>query len=275
MSGEDSLPDTVVPRLLAGGADLRRVASYAAGGPGDGPAAPVFPGCVPELERLITERSARLLVVDPLPAFLPPGYGSLCDQSVRVALRPVAALAARTGCAVLLVRHLTKSRPGRAVYRGSGSVGLIGVTRTALLLARSPQEPDVRVLAVSKTNLGPAPPALAFRLGEGPGGAGPEWLGPVGDTADDLTAARPAGRRLTAAAGWLRDLLAGGPVPQTEVAELARAAGFSERTLDRAKAELPALSRQTRPNGRSVWVWYLPTLPPSPFYDSPLPPLDY
>jgi hypothetical protein len=75
-------------------------------------------------------------------AFFKPETAANSDQVMRVALAPLAALAARSGASVLLVRPLTKRGGRKALYRGGGSIGIIGAIRTALFLGRDPREPD-------------------------------------------------------------------------------------------------------------------------------------
>lgn len=87
------------------------------------------------------------MVVDPLVASLGERVRATSDQQVRRALTPLAALAERTGAAVRAVRHLTKSRTTRAKYRDACSIGIIGAVRSALLLARDPDDPNRRVIA--------------------------------------------------------------------------------------------------------------------------------
>ena len=48
---------------------------------------------------------------------------ALKDQNVRKALTPLAKVAERTGCTMLLLRHLKKNTRGEPVYLGGGSIG--------------------------------------------------------------------------------------------------------------------------------------------------------
>ncbi len=81
-------------------------------------------------EALVKTR-ARLVVLDPLLAFLDGSVSSANDQSVRRVLGPLAGLAAEHDCAVLLIRHLTKWAGKQAIYRGGGAIGLLGACRSA------------------------------------------------------------------------------------------------------------------------------------------------
>ena len=196
-------------------------------------------------------------------AFFKPDVAANSDQVMRVALAPLAALAARSGASVLLVRPLTKHGGRKALYRGGGSIGIIGAIRTALFLGRCPRQPDRRILAMTKSNIGPTAPALACRLAEEAGRPRLQWLGECDATADELCRppSRGAAPDRATADEWLLAALAGGPRPAKELQEEARAAGYCVRTLERAKRRLGVIARRVRKDGRALWQWSDPTLP--------------
>jgi AAA domain-containing protein len=126
LTAEDHLGATVRPRLDAAGGDARRVHVLTGIARAADPDAPiVLPTDVAELETVIRDNKARLVVIDPLMAFLGADIDSYRDQDVRRALAPLAKVAAATGAAIIIVRHLRKSA-GAALYRGGGSIGIIG-----------------------------------------------------------------------------------------------------------------------------------------------------
>ena len=289
LSAEDEPGDTIRPRAEAAGTDLDRLVLP---DPGDRPAR--FPADLPALEELIVERGIEFLAIDPLMAFLPPGVAANLDQCVRQALTPLATLAASTGSAIELVRHLTKQPSDRAILRGQGSMGIIGAVRTALFVgpyvatkvAGSLREPGPDcVLAVSKTNLGRTPPALGYRVIESPAGLPRvEWTGPVDRTADGLCAGKPpAGLKMRdRAVDWLKRELAAGPRKAADLYAAAATAGIPERTLERAKQGLRAKSHRAwdEDHERGEWYWYDPDAEwpaeapfEKPFQLPPLPPL--
>ena len=109
------------------------------------------------------------------------------DQKVRQALMPLRAIAERTNMAVVLVRHLNKSGGRHSMYRGSGSIGIIGTTRSGLLVGKHPDDPNMRVLCHTKSNLGPLGPSLLFEpVTDDSGVVRIEWRGECDYTADDL-----------------------------------------------------------------------------------------
>ena len=256
LSGEDNREDTIVPRLLAAGADLQRVHFWdeALLGP------PVFPEACPRLQEVLEETQARLVVVDPFFAFLGQEIGSLNDFMIRRALQPLARVAELTETAIVLIRHLSKVGVSKqAIYRGLGSIAIMGMTRTAFLVGADPDDSERRVFACTKNNLAASTPSLGFRIVPADAGmARIEWLGPVERTADDLVeAGRKRGQAVPRAVALLREQLAQGPCDRETLLVHAEAIGLSFRTLERAKSQLGVVSQQRREGGRTVWYWRL------------------
>lgn len=266
LSAEDDRARTIRPRLEAAGADLDRAAVVdlcEADGTTRDPA--ITPSDLAAVEAAIRKVEAALLVVDPLVAYLPDAINANRDHDVRRALTLLKDLGEHTGCTVIAIRHLRKSPSDNAMYRGGGSIGIIGAARAAYLMAPDPDEPggNRRILAPTKQNVGPLPNSVAFRVVVDGLGSLPRlaWEGPSHHTAASLSAltakdAKDSERER--AADLLAELLADGPMPATEVQRHAAEAGISERTLDRAKAVLRIRSRPTgRPGQPGVWVWDL------------------
>jgi len=228
---------------------------------------PQFPDDIPALERAILETGAGLVVVDPMMAFFPSRVSTVSDQSVRRALTPLAELAAATGACILFVRHLRKSGGPNAIYRGSGSIGIIGAVRTSLMVGRHPDDPELRVLSTGKTNIGPPGPSLGFRLAriEATGQTKVEWMGPLDISADDLFGSgvplRAGSRSRERAVEWLRAFLANGKQRATEVQEAASRTGIPLRTLERAKLALRVKSEAVNKDGKVEWWWRDPAAP--------------
>jgi hypothetical protein len=188
ISSEDADDDTILPRLKALGADLGRVFGLHRD-EADGRIPSSLPSRTSVLAEVLAETRARLVVIDPLTAFLDPGVNPSSDPSVRRALEPLKGLAEKYGCDALLHRHLNKSGGRRALSRGLYSVALAAVCRSAWLVAPDPRNPGRAVLAQVKNNLAPPQPSLAYRVVAA--GAAPtvSWLGRTDDTADSLLAA--------------------------------------------------------------------------------------
>jgi putative DNA primase/helicase len=138
MSAEDGLADTIKPRLLAAGADPRQVFAITAiryrdvvtGDMVERP--PAIPDDLDQLEASVVNHHAVLVVIDVLTAYLSSETNSYRDQDVRRALAPVAAMAERQRCCVVVLRHLRKASTGSALYAGGGSIAIVGAARVGL-----------------------------------------------------------------------------------------------------------------------------------------------
>src|SRR5207244_7929601 len=122
--------------------------------------------------------NARLVILDPLMAVLGGSIDSCRDQQIREVFTPLAHLAERTGCAILIIRHLTKGTSPNALYRGAGSIGILAAARTSLLVAPDPSDETRRILATTKNNLSQPAPNLSYQIEANPAGI-PflHWLG--------------------------------------------------------------------------------------------------
>jgi hypothetical protein len=246
---EDGVGDTVKPRLEAAGANLDRIFCFTS------------PVCLRddlvELQRLIEKFNIAMVIIDPLMAVL--GADASNDQKCRSVLTPLGDIATKTGAAVLMVRHLTKAGSRSALHRGGGSMAIIGAARLALLFSRDPSNPEMRVLAVTKSNLGPIAPSVRFVLGSAEGPPTLTYAGTVKHDADALLANPGDPERRTAideADEFLRDLLANGPMPANEIIKAGTQAGISNATLRRAKARLRVTP--VKMSFDSGWSWVLP-----------------
>jgi hypothetical protein len=263
LSAEDDPARVIRPRLDAAGADVTRIAMVQFQDP-DGAVRELIiqPKDLECLGSAILEYDARLVIVDPFVAYLPSEVNANRDQHVRKSLAHLRGLAEKTGAAIVFVRHLRKASADVAMYRGGGSIGIIGASRAGLLVALDPENEDRRILAVTKQNLGPKAQSLAFRIVADPGGRQPrvEWQGESSHSAEALLTipADEHGAR-GEAAEFLRDVLRDGPLPAREIQREASQAGISHRTLWRAKKELGVRARKLGgPMERGQrWEWYL------------------
>ena len=264
MGAEDGLADTVRPRLEAAGADLERIVALTAIVDDDGERMPALPLDLGAIETAIADVEAVLVIIDPLMAFLDGTVNSRRDQDVRRALAPLARLAERTGCAIILLRHLNKSSGSHAMYRGGGSIGIVGAARVALLVAADPDDGERRIMATVKNNLAPHPPSLAFRLvgDDATGAARIEWLGETEHGASALLAIRTddteAGGALAEAIEVLRTILADGPMAAKAAEREAYDAGVTRATLLRARKAAGVRSERVGGLGKAgAWQWSL------------------
>lgn len=267
---EDPVAQVVKPRLAAAGADEDLVLRA--------DIMPELPRDVPKIARLVRRHKIRLVVIDPLAAYLSAKISSSSDQEVRQALDPLAELAEAEGIAILVVAHLNKKPGSPGLYRIGGSIGIVAKARSALLVGVDPSDPGLRVLCQMKTNLAPECRSLTFALVSTPNGQPRiEWRGDSRFTADSLFAAEEQrGKRDPAAVKKavevLRTILGNGPVPATDVEDQAEAAGVAPRTLKRAKTRLGVVSERAG-GSKGRWIWRLPDddEPPAPERGDPGP----
>jgi RecA-family ATPase len=276
ISAEDAIADTIGPRLVAAGAVMERVRFFTLHRDDDGNVVPLtIPDDLRRLKATVALHGVDLVVIDPLVAFLSERTDSHNDASVRRAMGPLTLFAEEAGVAVIGIRHLNKGVGLAAVDRGGGSVGIGGAARSVLIFAAHPDHesfPDLRVMASAKGNLAARPTTLGYRVHEEPvalddghvvGMPVLAWQRePVALTADQLVGfsadARKDAPERDAAAEWLREALADGPLPASELQEQAHAVGHSWRTVERAKPTVARSVRERNADGSTGrWVWLL------------------
>jgi hypothetical protein len=166
---------------------------------------------------------------------------------------------------VLVVRHLNKAAANNPLYRGGGSIGIVGAARMAFVVGKDPQDENRRVMASTKNNLATAPPSLMFGLEEAESGSVKlEWLGRSEVSAKDLLATpqdREHSDARSEAVEFLEDILAEGPISSSQVKKEAEEAGISERTLARGKKSVGVIAfreGESGGRGKGQWLWKLP-----------------
>ena len=174
-TAEDGLGDTIKPRLEDAGADCSRVFVV-----NEDKAALTFTDT--RIEDAITATGARLLILDPLQAYLGAQVDMHRANEVRPAFHALAGIAQRTGCAIVLVGHMNKTKGQGGLYRGLGSIDIAGAARSILLVRREKDEPSVLHLAHIKSNLAPLGQTLSFEVA----GGQVSFLGASDITAEEL-----------------------------------------------------------------------------------------
>ena len=230
-TAEDGLGDTVKPRLIEAAADLDRVLVI-------DEAKRELTLSDERIEKAITQNGARLIILDPIQAYMGEKTDMNRANEVRPMFRRLADVAERTGCAVILIGHLNKAAGGQSAYRGLGSIDFRAAARSVLLIGRVKREPNVRVIVHDKSSLAPEGKPVAFCLDPE---TGFEWIGEYDITADELLSG-VGGNNATKteqAEKLILDLLADGKEFASEDIEKAAAdAGISARTVRAAKKNL-------------------------------------
>jgi hypothetical protein len=169
MSAEDGIEDTIVPRLMAAGANLDRVHIVASATKPDGTGRKTFSlkTDVDLLEAKANEiRDVRLIIVDPISAYMGGSDGN-GNVETREVLEPLAEMANRLHIAVVAVTHLNKGGGGgnqTALNRFSGSIAFVAAARAAFAVLEDPENDERRFLLQAKNNLGPKCRGLVFRM---------------------------------------------------------------------------------------------------------------
>jgi hypothetical protein len=208
------------------------------------------------LRREIRKHPVGLVVIDPLPAYIPSDSNMYAPNEIRALLAQLSELAAESSAAFLIIRHLRKSKGDKAIYNGIGSIDVIGAARSAILVARHPDDADIGVLAHLKHNLSVKGDSWGYRLVTDESTAIPrfEWTGKVSLTADQLSNPDSGPSALDAAIDFLKQELSDGPKNAADVQKKAEKRVIASRTIDRAKKELNV---KVDKKGNS-WVWSLP-----------------
>jgi hypothetical protein len=265
-SFEDSWARTIVPRLMAAGADLTLVHRVDIITIAEGETTIRLPSDVAALGDEIEKIGVALVSVDPLLSAVDTGLDSYKARDVRASLEPLSKLADRTGCVIVGNAHYTKggTDPLLAIL-GSGAFG--HVVRAVLAFAKDTDSGEC-VISIAKNNLGRDDlPSLAYRIEshtittpEGPADVGRlVMLGESSRSVHDIMRDHGDGGDRTErdeAADWLRDYLVskGGEAPRVDVLKAAKGAGFTEITLKRARDKVPVYADRRGFPSTSVWT---------------------
>ena len=244
-TAEDGLGDTVKPRLIEAKADLDRVLVI-------DEAKRELTLSDERIEKAITQNGARLIILDPIQAYMGEKTDMNRANEVRPIFRRLAEVAERTGCAVILIGHLNKAAGGQSAYRGLGSIDFRAAARSVLLIGRVKREPNVRVIVHDKSSLAPEGKPVAFYLDPETGFS---WIGEYDITADELLSGAGGNNatKTEQAERLILDLLADGKeLASEDIVKAAAEAGISERTVQNAKRNMGGILGARRVGGQ----WY-------------------
>jgi len=267
-SGEDDPANTLVPRLIASGANLERV-KFVTGTKGSGGNSPFDPAKDMTGLRDVAQSwgNVRLLIVDPVVSAV--AGDSHKNADTRRSLQPLVDLGAALKCAVIGITHFSKGTAGRdPTERITGSIAFAALARVVMIAAKKEQveagKPS-RMLARSKSNIGPDEGGFAYdlrqiELPQHPGvfTSHVVWGTAIEGTARDILASADAsddtdGGVLGEAREFLKDLLANGSVSVKAVKLAAIEAGISFATVKRAKKAIGVVAEKIAMN--SGWNW--------------------
>jgi hypothetical protein len=197
----------------------------------------------------------RLLIIDPITAYIEGKLDINKDNEVRDRLQPIAEIARRRKLAVCVIAHHRKASDSYADSLVMGSTAFVGLARIVWHVCRDPDDRSRILMLPGKCNIIEQPTGLAARIIGDP--ARMHWEHePVRMHADDLMERRgrkPAVRSF--AEEWLAERLSRGPVPVSDITrEWHTQHRGSESTLQRARQNLRV--ETLRVEGQ--WCWQLP-----------------
>jgi len=196
----------------------------------------------------VRETGAKLIVLDPLQAYLGDNVDMHRANEVRPVFKRLCAMADRTGCAIILIGHMNKAQGLKSSYRGLGSIDFRAAARSVLLVGRLKSDPAVRVVAHDKSSLAPEGKSIAFSLDAENGF---QWIGYCDVSVDDVLSGVGSVQTKTAQMeDELRRMLAK-PVPADDVLRRAAELGISERTVNIAKKNVGVDSYKVG----NRWYW--------------------
>ena len=247
-TAEDGLGDTVKPRLIEAGADLDRVLVI-----DDSEVQLTLSD--ERIEKAIIENNARLVIIDPIQAYLGADVDMNRANEVRPIFMRLGQVAQRTGCAILLIGHLNKAAGMQSLQRGLGSIDIAAAVRSVMFIGKLKHDPTMRILTHEKSSLAPPGVSLAFSLGDE---GGFRWVGEYDITADEMLSGIEPQRetKTQQAKDLICALLAGGKqVLSEDIDKAALERGIPGRTVRDAKRELGDALKSKIVEGRKKVFW--------------------
>ena len=239
---EDSIEDTIKPRLIEAGADCSKVAFIVDGDQ-------TLSVDDDRIERCIQETGARLFVLDPLQAYIKQDGDLQSATRMRSLMRRLSSVAERNQCAIVLIGHLNKASGGKSLYRGLGSIDIAAIARSVLMITRDMEHPEIRYMCPIKTSLAPESYGISFILDPD---TGFHWIGKClfrGE--ENSTGITTNTSKKDRAKELLHLMLSAEDVKSTDAYSRLVWLGISERTIRTAQKEL-GIEAYRKSN-----VWYL------------------
>ncbi|RYU59334.1 hypothetical protein EWI61_08990 [Methylolobus aquaticus] len=270
-SGEDDIKDTLVPRLIASGADSKKV-HFLSGVIEKGESRPFDPAtdCALLESKLSEITDVALLIVDPIVSAV--AGDSHKNSEVRRGLQPLVDLGQRTGIAIFGISHLAKGTAGKSPNeRVIGSQAFVACSRLVFHVVRMPKEEGGgRAIMRGKNNMGKDDGGIRYDIEEkalpkhpGITATAVVWGAAIEGTAQEILAqaeAEDSGSRSAKeeAEEFLKSVLKDEPIPSRELRKLAEREGYAWSTIKRAKEALGVLVNKEGFGKKSGWVWRLP-----------------
>lgn len=211
------------------------------------------------LEQAIIETGARLIILDPIQAYIGATVDMHRANEIRPVLKHLGIIAEKHNCAIILIGHMNKASGSKSTYRGLGSIDIQATARSVLLVARLRNKPNIRIMAHDKSSLAPAGDAIGFEMTEDNGMV---CIGPYDITIDELLFGNEGRgkKKLDIAENFIKEYFGTNKViPSNEIMMEAAKRSIKRNTLLSAKKKLGITSgKEKAKDGTIYWTWLMP-----------------
>lgn len=251
-TAEDGIEDTIKPRLVKAGADCSMIRVI-------DETDKELSMTDDRLEQAIIETGARLIILDPIQAYIGATVDMHRANEIRPVLKHLGIIAEKHNCAIILIGHMNKASGSKSTYRGLGSIDIQATARSVLLVARLRDKPNIRIMAHDKSSLAPAGDAIGFEMTEDNGMV---CIGPYDITIDELLSGNEGRgkKKLDIAENFIKEYFGSNKViPSNEIMMEAAKRSIKRNTLLSAKKKLGITSdKEKAEDGTIYWTWVMP-----------------
>ena len=251
-TAEDGIEDTIKPRLEKAGADCSMIRVI-------DETDKELSMTDDRLEQAIIEIGARLIILDPIQAYIGATVDMHRANEIRPVLKHLGIIAEKHNCAIILIGHMNKASGSKSTYRGLGSIDIQATARSVLLVARLRDKPNIRIMAHDKSSLAPAGDAIGFEMTEDNGMV---CIGPYDITIDELLSGNEGRgkKKLDIAENFIKEYFGTNKViPSNEIMMEAAKRSIKRNTLLSAKKKLGITSgKEKAEDGTIYWTWVMP-----------------
>ena len=251
-TAEDGIEDTIKPRLEKAGADCSMIRVI-------DETDKELSMTDDRLEQAIIETGARLIILDPIQAYIGATVDMHRANEIRPVLKHLGIIAEKHNCAIILIGHMNKASGSKSTYRGLGSIDIQATARSVLLVARLRDKPNIRIMAHDKSSLAQAGDAIGFEMTEDNGMV---CTGPYDITIDELLSGNEGRgkKKLDIAENFIKEYFGTNKViPSNEIMMEAAKRSIKRNTLLSAKKKLGITSdKEKAEDGTIYWTWIMP-----------------
>ena len=251
-TAEDGIEDTIKPRLEKAGADCSMIRVI-------DETDKELSMTDDRLEQAIIETGARLIILDPIQAYIGATVDMHRANEIRPVLKHLGIIAEKHNCAIILIGHMNKASGSKSTYRGLGSIDIQATARSVLLVARLRDKPNIRIMAHDKSSLAPTGDAIGFEITEDNGMV---CIGPYDITIDELLSGNEGRgkKKLDIAENFIKEYFGTNKViPSNEIMMEAAKRSIKRNTLLSAKKKLGITSdKEKLEDGTIYWTWVMP-----------------